>query len=229
MFALAGVDQADGVGHAGLLDRRRTKRKTKGGCILLKWLRGDPKAASAPVAVRLSVHPPAPAASPAHVAAVAEEPAPVASLAPIPAAGKCKFHPRTAGRFYCGNCTHFFCELCVNSRNTAGVSHKYCRHCGAECTPVQIQAVKTSAPWTPPKNAAPRPLPTKDADGESLPSGAFARLGSLRFQGDAVWLAVRYLPDGQTLAGFTAVNTVLWDARTGKLVGEPIRHRHRTR
>ena len=55
-------------------------------------------------------------------------------------AGKCKHHPKTAGRFYCGQCHNFYCDLCVNSRIVGGVQHKFCRHCGTECTAAQVQA-----------------------------------------------------------------------------------------
>ena len=54
-------------------------------------------------------------------------------------AGKCKHHPRTAGRFFCSHCHSFFCDLCVNSRMRGGVQHKFCRHCGAECVAAQVQ------------------------------------------------------------------------------------------
>jgi len=35
----------------------------------------------------------------------------------------------------CPQCQHYFCELCVNTRGL----QKFCRACGAECAPVQVQ------------------------------------------------------------------------------------------
>jgi hypothetical protein len=65
------------------------------------------------------------------------------SAAPAPAGTTtgsqyCKFHPKTPGRFFCNKCVRYFCELCVTSRG----QHKYCRHCGAECVPVQVQIAR---------------------------------------------------------------------------------------
>jgi hypothetical protein len=57
----------------------------------------------------------------------------------------CKSHPRTTARFLCNGCRHYFCELCVNSRQVEGVTRKYCRHCGAECVPVQVKPVSMVA------------------------------------------------------------------------------------
>jgi WD40 repeat protein len=63
-------------------------------------------------------------------------------------------------------------------------------------------------------------IPRRDADGEPLPQGALARIGSLRFQHDDRPAALRYLPDGKTLLSATAsINgtVFLWDAAGGKL------------
>jgi FHA domain len=54
--------------------------------------------------------------------------------------GKCKFHPKTAGRYFCSKCRLFFCELCITSRSThTGPAKKSCRQCGTEVTPVKVQ------------------------------------------------------------------------------------------
>lgn len=58
----------------------------------------------------------------------------------------CKFHPRTVGRFFCSQCQQHYCELCVNSRNAAGVMHKFCRHCGSECIPVRVELARPAGP-----------------------------------------------------------------------------------
>jgi hypothetical protein len=47
----------------------------------------------------------------------------------------CKFHPRTPARFLCDQCHRFYCELCVNTRGR----QEFCRTCGVECVPVQVQ------------------------------------------------------------------------------------------
>jgi len=66
---------------------------------------------------------------------------------------------------------------------------------------------------------APR-ISRRDTDGEPLPQGALARIGSLRFQHDGTPAALRYLGDGKTLLSATAsVNgtVFLWEATSGKL------------
>ncbi|HWV98106.1 MAG TPA: FHA domain-containing protein [Candidatus Acidoferrum sp.] len=95
-----------------------------------------------PLAPRLSVAAPPP---PTGLAAPVPLPPPISaesdtsSTQPL-LAGKCKHHPKIAGRFFCGHCRNFFCDLCVNSRIVGGVQHRFCRHCGAECTAAQVQA-----------------------------------------------------------------------------------------
>lgn len=87
-----------------------------------------------PVRVQVRVTAPAQAA----VAMAGVEAAPVAMPTDLPQ--HCKSHPRSSARFFCPTCRHYFCELCVNSRTVQGAQHKHCRHCGAECVPVQVQA-----------------------------------------------------------------------------------------
>jgi hypothetical protein len=58
--------------------------------------------------------------------------------------GKCKFHPKTAGRYHCSKCALFFCELCITSRSSpTGPAKKFCRQCGTEVTPVKVQVDRT--------------------------------------------------------------------------------------
>src|SRR5437899_1434263 len=65
--------------------------------------------------------------------------APPAPAATTTASGQCKFHPRTAGRYLCNKCRHFFCELCVATRTVHGVQKKFCRQCGAELIAAQVR------------------------------------------------------------------------------------------
>jgi hypothetical protein len=67
-------------------------------------------------------------------------PPPAVTAVPMQTDGpqNCKSHPRASARFFCPGCRHYFCELCVNSRAVQGAQHKYCRHCGAECVPIQV-------------------------------------------------------------------------------------------
>lgn len=44
------------------------------------------------------------------------------------------------GRYLCDACKHYFCDLCVASRQE-GPGVKFCRQCGAELTPVQVKVV----------------------------------------------------------------------------------------
>lgn len=92
-----------------------------------------------PPLVRLAASAPKP--EPAIEEPPIEEP-PMPSAGPAVATGSqnCKFHPRTAGRYFCVKCALYFCELCVTSRNVGGAPHKYCRRCGGELAPVQLQA-----------------------------------------------------------------------------------------
>ncbi len=66
-----------------------------------------------------------------------------------------------------------------------------------------------------PKRAADKPTPT-DLYGDPLPSGAIARLGTVRFRNGGFLSDVLVSPDGRTVisAGYYAIE--LWDAQTGR-------------
>jgi hypothetical protein len=70
--------------------------------------------------------------------------APPVTAAPTAAVGSgpCKYHPRTPGRFFCSHCQLFFCEICVTTRG----HQKFCRTCGTECVPVQVQIQRPAGP-----------------------------------------------------------------------------------
>ncbi len=91
--------------------------------------------------------PPVPVATPVAPTVVLESPplAPPLPTPSVPGSKNCKFHPKTPGRYYCSQCHNFFCELCVTSRAVGGVQKKMCRHCGIECTPVQVQIARPTA------------------------------------------------------------------------------------
>src|SRR5262245_5998125 len=60
-----------------------------------------------------------------------------------------------------------------------------------------------------------------DASGDPLPSGAIARIGTLRLRHSGEVTAVAFAPDGKTLAsGGTDERVRLWDVATGKLLRE---------
>lgn len=65
--------------------------------------------------------------------------APAVAAALATGSKNCKFHPRTPGRFLCNHCHQFFCELCVTSRTVGGAQKKFCRKCGQELVPIQVQ------------------------------------------------------------------------------------------
>ena len=73
-------------------------------------------------------------------------PPPMVPTAPAaagaPGSRNCKFHPKTPGRYSCNKCQKYYCELCVTSR----AQKKFCRHCGAECSPVQVQIQRAAGP-----------------------------------------------------------------------------------
>jgi len=91
-------------------------------------------------------------------------------------------------------------------------------------TPPSILRDKSPATSSTPKTDA---VAAKEADGSALPSGARARLGSLRFQqGDDVY-ALRYSPDGESIIAATVSNTshsewdfglAVWASETGRLL-----------
>ncbi|HEY5915096.1 MAG TPA: FHA domain-containing protein [Verrucomicrobiae bacterium] len=63
----------------------------------------------------------------------------VPQLGNLRARQHCRFHPAVPARFTCSQCGHYFCETCVASRGAGAVQKKFCRHCGTECVPVQVQ------------------------------------------------------------------------------------------
>lgn len=64
---------------------------------------------------------------------------PISPLVPVSGSYQCKHHTKTAARYFCPHCKLGFCELCVTTRTTGGAQHKFCRQCGAECSPLQVQ------------------------------------------------------------------------------------------
>lgn len=58
-------------------------------------------------------------------------------------AGKtaCKFHPRTAGEWFCQKCNGLFCSACVNIQRTGEGSGAFCRKCGTPCVAVKVNFV----------------------------------------------------------------------------------------
>ena len=79
-----------------------------------------------------------PGRQPAPIAAPPVEAAPSSSTG----SGPCKHHPKLPGRQFCSNCQLFFCEACVTVR----AQKKFCRHCGAECLPVQVKLQRAAGP-----------------------------------------------------------------------------------
>ena len=87
----------------------------------------------------ISVTPSAPPAVPGHAISVTPSGTPVVPTTST-GSGKCKFHPKTAGRYFCGKCRLFFCELCITQRSVPNAPpKKFCRQCGTEVAPVKVQ------------------------------------------------------------------------------------------
>jgi hypothetical protein len=83
--------------------------------------------------------PPA-ALSAGHKAPVAAPPV-TAPPSAATGSGPCKHHPRIAGRYFCSHCQLYFCDACITTRG----QQKFCRHCGTECLPVQVQIQRPAA------------------------------------------------------------------------------------
>jgi len=71
---------------------------------------------------------------------------PIAPAMPSVARVFCKFHPRTLARVACAKCGQNFCDFCVTIRSVEGVSRKFCRTCGSECSPLQPQVTAAQPP-----------------------------------------------------------------------------------
>ncbi len=68
-----------------------------------------------------------------------------------------------------------------------------------------------------PKEATSEEGPRTDAFGDSLPPGAIARLGTIRFRHDEThWWQFAVSPDGRTLATAASRSLILWDMATGR-------------
>ena len=93
----------------------------------------------------IGVTPSAPPTIPGHATAISVTPTGAPTVPTTSTgSGKCKFHPKTAGRYFCGKCRLFFCELCITQRSVPnGPPKKFCRQCGTEVTPVKVQIERT--------------------------------------------------------------------------------------
>jgi FHA domain/B-box zinc finger len=109
------------------------------------------------------------AASPLLTAEEPPIPLPIAVLSVADAF--CKFHPKSPAHYFCRKCNKYFCELCVNTRQTSGGgAARFCRTCGIACAPVRAHVSKDTQP----------------KDFYSQLPGAFA----YPFKGDGVFLLI---------------------------------------
>jgi RNA polymerase sigma factor (sigma-70 family) len=80
-----------------------------------------------------------------------------------------------------------------------------------------------AVPADPAGPTAPAERPGVDRQGDPLPEGVLARLGTVRLRGGGWGSALAYLPDGKRLVtGSASTGAVLelWDAATGRRIGE---------
>jgi FHA domain len=102
---------------------------------------GPPRAARAAPPAPIALAAPPVAAGPGRQAPIAAPPVAAAPTAAV-GSGPCRYHPKTPGRFFCSHCQLFFCEICVTTRG----QQKFCRTCGTECAPVQVQIQRPAGP-----------------------------------------------------------------------------------
>jgi len=102
---------------------------------------GPPRAVRVGPAATVALTAPPVAVSAGRQAAVAAPPVAAAPPAAV-GSGPCKHHPRIPGRYFCTHCQLSFCDACVTTR----AKQKFCRHCGTECVPVQVQLQRPTAP-----------------------------------------------------------------------------------
>ena len=99
-------------------------------------LRLSAAAHAAPVAT-----PPPPTAA-ATAEPAAEESAPIAVPTLTGAQRFCRSHPKSLVRFWCPQCQHAFCEMCVTTRPTSAGPLRTCRTCAVEVAPVDVQLAR---------------------------------------------------------------------------------------
>src|SRR4051812_24303497 len=78
-------------------------------------------------------------------------------------------------------------------------------------------AVSAASSEPPPVKDPVKPLPATDRQGDPLPAGARARLGTVRFRYPGPVSGIRFSRDGKILAAVGATPIIcFWDAATGK-------------
>lgn len=113
--------------------------EAKAPAVVARLVSPEEKVARAAAAPAVSTSP-----SPPHAPA---PPPGVAPAAPAIVSGACcKTHKRTAARYRCPQCHQAFCDLCVNTRQVAGATHKFCRACGSPCEPLHVEVALPAPP-----------------------------------------------------------------------------------
>lgn len=96
------------------------------------------------VALQIESHP-LPASRPTAVTPQEAIPSPAPNASADNKPLMCKNHYQNLARYRCAKCRRPLCDLCVNTRGTAGGGLKFCKICGTECERLEVSIAQPIA------------------------------------------------------------------------------------